>query len=155
MFSYQLVTSHVVQGTILQSNVRVCWLSRPWRAAVNTDSVIYVILSQSCLTPICIFLLYKIWLGFLMINIGQSLYCICRFIDYHIYYRYAILTDETYPSWRGDPKQGIAHIMNSVHMDDDQWQTGKTKVFIKNPESVSEPSRDALLCDVTRFKIRW
>ena len=51
--------------------------------------------------------------------------------------RYAILTPETYPYWRGDPRQGITHIMNSVQMEDDQWQLGKTKVFIKNPESVS------------------
>jgi len=50
--------------------------------------------------------------------------------------RYAILTPETYPKWRGRVTDGIAHIMNSVHMDDDQWQLGKSKVFIKNPESV-------------------
>ncbi|XP_067932052.1 unconventional myosin-Ie-like isoform X2 [Watersipora subatra] len=50
--------------------------------------------------------------------------------------RYAILTPETYPVWRGRPDQGISLIMNSVHMDDDQWQLGKTKVFIKNPESL-------------------
>ncbi|XP_013379437.1 unconventional myosin-Ie [Lingula anatina] len=50
--------------------------------------------------------------------------------------RYAILTPETWPHWRGDDKKGVAHLMNSVHMDSDQWQLGKTKVFIKNPESL-------------------
>ncbi|XP_067665712.1 unconventional myosin-Ie-like isoform X1 [Haliotis asinina] len=50
--------------------------------------------------------------------------------------RYNILTPETYPSWRGDPRQGITHLMNSVNMDRDQFQMGKTKVFIKNPESL-------------------
>ncbi|XP_033750743.1 unconventional myosin-Ie-like isoform X1 [Pecten maximus] len=50
--------------------------------------------------------------------------------------RYAILTTETWPSWRGDPKQGIKHLMDTVNMDKDQWQLGKTKVFVKNPESL-------------------
>ncbi|KAK3098251.1 hypothetical protein FSP39_017626 [Pinctada imbricata] len=50
--------------------------------------------------------------------------------------RYAILTPETWPQWRGDPKQGIRHLMDYVHMDNDQWQLGKTKVFVKNPESL-------------------
>ena len=52
------------------------------------------------------------------------------------YPRYAILTPETYPKWHGDVKSGIKHLMKAVNMDADQWQLGKTKVFIKNPESV-------------------
>ncbi|XP_022075982.1 myosin IEb [Acanthochromis polyacanthus] len=50
--------------------------------------------------------------------------------------RYAILTKETWPSWRGDERQGVMHLLNSVHMDQDQFQLGKTKVFIKAPESL-------------------
>ncbi|XP_050400125.1 unconventional myosin-Ie isoform X2 [Patella vulgata] len=50
--------------------------------------------------------------------------------------RYNILTPETYPEWHGDPKQGIKHLMNSVNMDPDQFQMGRTKVFVKNPESL-------------------
>lgn len=50
--------------------------------------------------------------------------------------RYAILTRETWPKWTGDERQGINHIMRSVNMDPDQYQLGKTKVFIKAPESV-------------------
>ena len=50
--------------------------------------------------------------------------------------RYAILTKETWPSWRGDPKEGVKHLMASVDMEDSQWQLGKTKVFVKNPESL-------------------
>ncbi|KAL8611996.1 Unconventional myosin-Ie [Nucella lapillus] len=50
--------------------------------------------------------------------------------------RYAILTPETYPAWRGDPRQGVTHLMNCVNMDRDQFQLGKTKVFVKNPESL-------------------
>ncbi|XP_053133870.1 unconventional myosin-Ie-like isoform X2 [Hemicordylus capensis] len=50
--------------------------------------------------------------------------------------RYAILTPETWPSWRGDEKQGVVHLMKSVNMDADQYQLGRTKVFIKAPESL-------------------
>ncbi|XP_070543258.1 unconventional myosin-Ie-like isoform X2 [Ptychodera flava] len=50
--------------------------------------------------------------------------------------RYAILTEETWPQWRGDVRAGITHIMNAVHMEKDQWQLGKTKIFIKAPESL-------------------
>lgn len=50
--------------------------------------------------------------------------------------RYAILTKDTWPRWRGEERQGVLHLLNSVHMDQDQFQLGKTKVFIKAPESV-------------------
>ncbi|XP_056331104.1 myosin IEb [Danio aesculapii] len=51
-------------------------------------------------------------------------------------HRYAILTRETWPQWRGDEKQGVLHLLKSVHMDSDQYQLGKTKIFIKAPESL-------------------
>ncbi|XP_035228007.1 unconventional myosin-Ie-like [Stegodyphus dumicola] len=51
-------------------------------------------------------------------------------------HRYAILTKQTWPSWAGDPKQGVIHILRSVNMDDDNYQLGKTKIFIKAPESL-------------------
>uniref|UniRef100_A0A224Z4W2 Myosin I n=1 Tax=Rhipicephalus zambeziensis TaxID=60191 RepID=A0A224Z4W2_9ACAR len=51
-------------------------------------------------------------------------------------HRYAVLTKETFPQWRGNIKEGILHILNSVGMDKDQYQLGKTKVFIKAPESL-------------------
>ncbi|XP_053405072.1 unconventional myosin-Ie-like [Mercenaria mercenaria] len=50
--------------------------------------------------------------------------------------QYAILTPETWPEWRGQVTQGVHHLMNFVNMDRDQYQLGKTKVFIKNPESL-------------------
>ncbi|KAM4708330.1 unconventional myosin-If [Discoglossus pictus] len=50
--------------------------------------------------------------------------------------RYAILTQETWPRWRGDERQGVQHLLRSVNMDTDQYQMGKTKVFVKNPESL-------------------
>ncbi|NWI86333.1 MYO1F protein, partial [Pitta sordida] len=50
--------------------------------------------------------------------------------------RYAILTPETWPSWRGDERQGVQHLLRSVNMDPDQYQMGQSKVFVKNPESL-------------------
>ncbi|KAM5171054.1 unconventional myosin-Ie isoform 2-T2 [Mantella aurantiaca] len=50
--------------------------------------------------------------------------------------RYAILTKETWPMWRGDEKKGVLHLLHSVNMEPDQFQLGKTKVFIKAPESL-------------------
>ncbi|XP_068180711.1 myosin IEb [Antennarius striatus] len=50
--------------------------------------------------------------------------------------RYAILTKETWPQWRGDERQGVLHLLNSVNMDQDQFQLGKNKIFIKAPESL-------------------
>lgn len=53
---------------------------------------------------------------------------------------YAILTPETWPSWRGDERQGVQHLLRSVNMDPDQYQMGRSKVFVKNPESVGGPA---------------
>uniref|UniRef100_A0A4W6CUX4 Myosin IF n=1 Tax=Lates calcarifer TaxID=8187 RepID=A0A4W6CUX4_LATCA len=50
--------------------------------------------------------------------------------------RYAILTAETWPCWRGPEQQGVLHLLRSVNMDTDQYQMGRTKVFVKNPESL-------------------
>nr|XP_023673092.1 unconventional myosin-Ie-like [Paramormyrops kingsleyae] len=58
--------------------------------------------------------------------------------------RYAILTKETWPSWKGDERQGVLHLLTSTNMDQDQFQLGCTKVFIKAPESIFllEETRD-------------
>uniref|UniRef100_A0A8C6YF54 Myosin IE n=1 Tax=Naja naja TaxID=35670 RepID=A0A8C6YF54_NAJNA len=49
---------------------------------------------------------------------------------------YAILTPETWPLWKGDERQGVLHLLHSVNMDADQYQLGRTKIFIKAPESL-------------------
>uniref|UniRef100_A0AC35TFU4 Unconventional myosin-Ie n=1 Tax=Rhabditophanes sp. KR3021 TaxID=114890 RepID=A0AC35TFU4_9BILA len=51
-------------------------------------------------------------------------------------WRYAILTSKTWPKWNGDPKKGCEIICESVNMSEDQYQLGRTKIFIKNPESL-------------------
>ncbi|KAF2366369.1 SH3 domain [Trinorchestia longiramus] len=50
--------------------------------------------------------------------------------------RYAILTRETWPNWSGPPQDGINIIMNHVNMESAQYQLGKTKIFVKDPESL-------------------
>uniref|UniRef100_A0A2K6F5D7 Myosin IF n=1 Tax=Propithecus coquereli TaxID=379532 RepID=A0A2K6F5D7_PROCO len=50
--------------------------------------------------------------------------------------RYAILTPETWPRWRGDERQGVQRLLQAVNMEPDQYQMGSTKVFVKNPESL-------------------
>ncbi|KAI8999429.1 P-loop containing nucleoside triphosphate hydrolase protein [Gaertneriomyces semiglobifer] len=50
--------------------------------------------------------------------------------------RFAILTPETFPQWHGSAQDGIKHIMNSVAMDPSEWQLGRTKIFVKSPESL-------------------
>ena len=51
-------------------------------------------------------------------------------------HRYALLTKETWPSWQGDPKKGCLHILKSVHVATDEYQMGRSKIFVKAPESV-------------------
>jgi len=50
--------------------------------------------------------------------------------------RYAIISKQTWPAWRGDPRAGIKIVMEAVNMDTAEYQLGKSKVFIKTPESV-------------------
>jgi hypothetical protein len=49
-----------------------------------------------------------------------------------------LLTKETWPQWRGDVRKGVVHILKSVAMAADEYQLGKTKLFIKAPESVKK-----------------
>ena len=53
-------------------------------------------------------------------------------------FRYAILTEETSP--RNKQKmagtKAVNHILRSVNMDSGQFQLGKTKLFIKEPNSI-------------------
>lgn len=50
-------------------------------------------------------------------------------------HRYHIVCKQT-NFWKGHSDTGIKLIMDSVNIDPAEWQMGKTKVFIKSPESV-------------------
>ena len=49
--------------------------------------------------------------------------------------RYGIVSKKTI-FWKGPVDQGIKIIMNTVNIDNEQYQMGKSKIFIKAPESV-------------------
>ncbi|KAH7717055.1 unconventional myosin-If [Aphelenchoides avenae] len=51
-------------------------------------------------------------------------------------WRYAILSKETWPRYNGDPRRGCEIICRQMGISGDQFQLGKTKIFIKNPESL-------------------
>ena len=53
-------------------------------------------------------------------------------------WRYAILSTETWPlrNFRGDARKGCEIICRSSGISRDQFQLGKSKIFIKNPESL-------------------
>ena len=51
--------------------------------------------------------------------------------------RYALLSKETWPKWKGgDVTKGCEHILKSAQMERGDYQFGKTKLFIKSPDSV-------------------
>lgn len=53
--------------------------------------------------------------------------------------RYKKLSPETWGlwgEWTGDPKEGVQRILKNTALDTKQWQLGKTKVFIRHPESL-------------------
>jgi myosin-1 len=49
--------------------------------------------------------------------------------------RYGIIAKET-RKWNGPTQKGIQIIMQTVNIDQEQFQLGKTKIFIKAPESL-------------------
>jgi len=67
--------------------------------------------------------------------------------------RYALVCKETWPQWRGDPRAGINLIMKAVNMDPTEFQLGKTKVFVKTPESVLIIIRAACPSDYRNRKL--
>ena len=70
-----------------------------------------------------------------------------------LYFRYAVLTKETWPKWQGGEEKGVVHILKSVHMQPEDYQLGKSKVFIKAPESVQNHSNNDLFvicCDIAQ-----
>ncbi len=69
------------------------------------------------------------------IKIRRAGFCYRNFFEKFLK-RFAILTLQTWPQWTGPTHQGIKLIMDSVNMDPQEWQLGKTKVFIKSPESL-------------------
>ena len=52
--------------------------------------------------------------------------------------RYKLLTKETWPQWSGTVNDGIRHILHYIGAEPNRFQFGKTKVFIRDPEVITE-----------------
>ena len=50
--------------------------------------------------------------------------------------RYKSLAKETWPSWKGTPKEGVGKICNALNLQPDDFRLGHTKVFLKEPKTV-------------------
>uniref|UniRef100_A0A1B6CWE6 Myosin motor domain-containing protein n=1 Tax=Clastoptera arizonana TaxID=38151 RepID=A0A1B6CWE6_9HEMI len=50
--------------------------------------------------------------------------------------RYAIVTKETWPHWRGSDKEGAEYILCKLGLGSSHYQIGKTKIFVKAPETL-------------------
>ncbi|KAI3647870.1 hypothetical protein MP228_008091 [Amoeboaphelidium protococcarum] len=69
------------------------------------------------------------------INVRRAGFCY-RNIYEKFLRRYAILTPQTFPHWNGNPADGVQLILRSSGLAQNQWQLGRTKIFIKAPESL-------------------
>ena len=67
---------------------------------------------------------------------------------------FAILTPETFPRWKGTTQQGIAHIMKKMDVEQKEWQLGRTKLFIKSPETVRRADPHVCPCPAPARKLR-
>ena len=52
-------------------------------------------------------------------------------------YRYKMLGGTTWPVWDGQPRGGVKEILHNLGIGDDEYSFGRTKIFIRNPQTVS------------------
>lgn len=50
---------------------------------------------------------------------------------------FKILSKKTWPRFHGDPKEGCKVLMDDLKIPPEEWQLGKTKIFLRHPETVS------------------
>ncbi|ESP02895.1 hypothetical protein LOTGIDRAFT_212414 [Lottia gigantea] len=53
-------------------------------------------------------------------------------------YRYKMLAKETWPSWKGEAKEGVKLVLESQNIPSEEYAFGKTKIFIRNPKTLFE-----------------
>lgn len=53
-------------------------------------------------------------------------------------FRYKMLAETTWPSWEGDAIDGVKEILSYQQIPEDEIAYGKSKLFIRNPRTVSE-----------------
>lgn len=52
------------------------------------------------------------------------------------FYRYRVCSEQTWPRFDGDMKSGTAAILRVLNLGDKEFANGKTKIFVRNPETV-------------------
>ena len=60
-----------------------------------------------------------------------------RHLYEHFLYRYKMLAEPTWPIWQGTPRSGVMQIFTSLAIPEEEYAFGHTKVFIRNPRTVS------------------
>ena len=53
-------------------------------------------------------------------------------------YRYKMLAEATWPHWEGNAVDGVKQIIGSQEIPEDEVAYGKSKLFIRNPKTVSK-----------------
>jgi len=51
-------------------------------------------------------------------------------------WRYKMTAQNTWPEWKGDAKSGTQEILKTHNISQDEYRMGKTKVFIRNPNTL-------------------
>jgi len=72
--------------------------------------------------------------------------------------RFKLLCEDTWPNWRGDLKEGVTLILKAMGLTESDYCLGKTKVFIKKPQTVFllENARNDKENDIaTIIRARW
>jgi len=70
------------------------------------------------------------------VRIRRAGYAYRQFYE-KFFYRYRVVCPKTWQGWQGDMVSGCEAILNHVNMSlGKEYQKGKTKIFIRQPESV-------------------
>eukprot|EP01098_Paradermamoeba_levis_P006270 TRINITY_DN2608_c0_g1_i1.p1 TRINITY_DN2608_c0_g1~~TRINITY_DN2608_c0_g1_i1.p1 ORF type:complete len:597 (-),score=180.54 TRINITY_DN2608_c0_g1_i1:92-1882(-) len=72
--------------------------------------------------------------------------------------RYKMTTPSTWPRWKGDDRSGVVEIIKYHKIPQEEFRLGKTKVFIKNPQTLFsfEEKRSQILPKIiTKIQALW
>jgi len=60
--------------------------------------------------------------------------------------RYKMLADATWPNYNGEPKDGCSKLMTAQEIVKEEFQLGKTKIFVRNPLTLFQLEEDRNKC---------
>ncbi|RUS71257.1 hypothetical protein EGW08_020980 [Elysia chlorotica] len=73
-------------------------------------------------------------------------------------YRYKMMASETWPQWKGEPREGVKKILEAEGISNDEFAFGKTKIFIRNPRllfDLEERRRQRMQNLATLIRAQW